>query len=289
MLSLRIGGVPEHFNLPWRLAIEEGIFAQKQIDLQWTDHAGGTGSLMQALQEKHLDLAIALTEGAVAHIIQGQEAALLKIYVQSPLHWGVYVAAQSPYQHIEELQGKPYAFRRFGSGSHLMAYVHAQELGWTLEKSAFVLLKDLHGMRQGLQEGKADLFMWEKAMTQPYVNSGELRHIATCITPWPCFVLVVRRAIYAQAPEAIAQICEAINGYCKNFKQREGLSALVAARYQLPLRDVEQWLSETEWASDNQVPEAMLEEVVARLQQLQLIPQEANFKDLIISLSNKSV
>ncbi len=283
MLSLRIGGVPEHFNLPWRLAIEEGIFAQHHIDLQWTDHAGGTGSLMQALQEARLDLAIALTEGTVANIIQGNEASLLKIYVQSPLHWGIYVAAQSPYQHLEELQGKRYAISRFGSGSHLMAYVQAQQLGWHIATDDFVLLKDLQGMRQGLQEGLAEVFMWEKAMTQPYVNSGELRHIATCITPWPCFVLVVRRAVYAQHPEAIAQICEAINGYCRHFKQREGLAALVAERYQLPLPDVEQWLSETEWASDNHIPEEVLQKVMQSLLDLKIIPQKMDLKDLIIS------
>ena len=28
MKGLKIGGVPEHFNLPWRLAIEEGKFSE---------------------------------------------------------------------------------------------------------------------------------------------------------------------------------------------------------------------------------------------------------------------
>jgi sulfonate transport system substrate-binding protein len=26
LVGLKIGGVPEHFNLPWRLAIEDGKF-----------------------------------------------------------------------------------------------------------------------------------------------------------------------------------------------------------------------------------------------------------------------
>jgi hypothetical protein len=34
-------GVPEHFNLPWHLAIENR-FNQQNIDLQWTDVPEGT-------------------------------------------------------------------------------------------------------------------------------------------------------------------------------------------------------------------------------------------------------
>ncbi|HBO30887.1 MAG TPA: ABC transporter substrate-binding protein, partial [Leeuwenhoekiella sp.] len=29
MTTIRIGGVPEHFNLPIHLCIEEGLFAEK--------------------------------------------------------------------------------------------------------------------------------------------------------------------------------------------------------------------------------------------------------------------
>lgn len=37
MVQIRIGGVPEHFNLPWHLAIEDGAFKEAGIDLQWQD------------------------------------------------------------------------------------------------------------------------------------------------------------------------------------------------------------------------------------------------------------
>jgi len=41
--SLRVGGVPEHFNLPWQLAAERDVFSNHEIDLSWTMYAGGTG------------------------------------------------------------------------------------------------------------------------------------------------------------------------------------------------------------------------------------------------------
>ena len=33
MKRFKIGGVPEHFNLPWRLAIEEGKFRELDVEL----------------------------------------------------------------------------------------------------------------------------------------------------------------------------------------------------------------------------------------------------------------
>jgi len=44
MTKIRIGGVPEHFNLPWHLAIEKGEFKKLDIDVSWTDFKGGTGA-----------------------------------------------------------------------------------------------------------------------------------------------------------------------------------------------------------------------------------------------------
>ena len=38
MLRLKIGGVPEHFNLPWKLSIEEGRFREKNIYLHLSIH-----------------------------------------------------------------------------------------------------------------------------------------------------------------------------------------------------------------------------------------------------------
>ena len=48
MTTIKVAGVPEHFNLPWHLAIENGAFTQEDIDLQWQDYPGG--SIAQAFR-----------------------------------------------------------------------------------------------------------------------------------------------------------------------------------------------------------------------------------------------
>jgi ABC-type nitrate/sulfonate/bicarbonate transport system substrate-binding protein len=284
MISLRLGGVPEHFNLPWRLAIEEGIFKNQNIDLQWIDHAGGTGSMTKALQDADLDMAICLTEGIVADIVKGNKAKIVKVYVQSPLTWGIYVNALRTIQTVEELEGKFFGISRFGSGSHLMAYVKAQDLGWDTKKMQFVLLKNLEGIREGLQNNLADAFMWEKVMTQPYVDSGELRFIGECITPWSCFVLAVREDILTKHTETIKKITEIINQYVQGFKQRPHIIELLAQRYQIDLEDTAHWLHQTVWAENNDVPEAMIEKVQKTLQELEIIKEMKPYKDLVYPL-----
>lgn len=266
---MRIGGVPEHFNLPWRLAIEEGFFTDhlpaKGPALEWTDFPGGTGAMTAALRNGELDLALLLTEGIVADMVNGNDARLLKIYVQSPLDWGIFVNGLSGIDSVSGLADVRYAVSRLGSGSHLMACVNALQHGWNPAQLPFVPLQNLDGMRRGLRNGEADVFMWEKVMTQPHVDSGELRRVGVCPTPWPCFVLAARREVIEREPEKLKAICAGINAFCHDFKSRPGLADTIAERYQLPLAHVQQWLHETRWATDNAIDLQMLENVMDTL------------------------
>ena len=80
-----IGGVPEHFNLPWYLALEQGLFQQQNVNLTWTDYPGGTGAMAKDLRAGTLDIAVLLTEGIVADIAKGNESKIVQVYVESPL------------------------------------------------------------------------------------------------------------------------------------------------------------------------------------------------------------
>jgi len=76
MKTIKIAGVPEHFNLPWHLCIENGEFEAEEIDLQWTDVPEGTGKLCQMLRDKETDIAVILTEGIIKDIVAGNSAGL---------------------------------------------------------------------------------------------------------------------------------------------------------------------------------------------------------------------
>lgn len=45
LVKLRVGGVPEHFNYPWHLAIERNLFAKYGVEVEWVEIKLGTGIL----------------------------------------------------------------------------------------------------------------------------------------------------------------------------------------------------------------------------------------------------
>ena len=74
MKTIRVGGVPEHFNLPWHLAIADYNRSQTAFNLVWIDFPGGTGDMCKALRNEAIDAVVVLTEGILKDIDTGNPA-----------------------------------------------------------------------------------------------------------------------------------------------------------------------------------------------------------------------
>ena len=270
-VHFRIGGVPEHFNLPWHLAIDEGWFEKESIQLTWKDYPGGTGAMAKDLRSGELDIAVLLTEGIVADIAKGNPSKIVSMYVQSPLLWGIHVPATSSFTNIEQLPRKRYAISRMGSGSHLMAYVDARQRGWQLTEEQLVIVGDLNGAREAFKMNKADIFMWERFMTQPFVDKGEFRRLGECPTPWPCFVIAARQEIINQFGHQVEKLLQVIFQASKRFMEDETSPGLVARNFGLSMQDAATWFALTKWAQTSHVPESILLNVANTLLELHLI------------------
>lgn len=272
MKNVNIIGVPEHFNFPWQLAIEEGAFEARGINLQWKDIPEGTGKMAQLLQDNETDLAIILTEGIVKSITEGNPSKIVQKYIATPLLWGIHVAEKSDYNTLGDLKSKTAAISRYGSGSHLMAYVNAQKEDWDTKDLKFDVVNNLDGAIASLTEGKADYFMWERFTTKPLVDQGIFRRITDCPTPWPCFVIAATDKFIAENSGALAHILEIINVYTSDFKRIPSIDRTLANTYQQQLEDIQHWLSLTEWGQQNMDrPELQL--VQHTLKDLELIDE----------------
>lgn len=274
MQKITIGGVPEHFNLPWHLAIEDHKFEDKNIDLQWKEFPGGTGAMCTALRDNSIDMAVILTEGIIKDISNGNPSKIVKIYVESPLLWGIHVAKNSSFDSVASLKNAKIAISRYGSGSHLMAKVNAIKQGFNIEELEYVLVKNLDGGVAALSEGTAHYFMWEHFMTKPYVDNGTFRRIDNIETPWPCFVIAVRNNILENNSEAIKTIIEVINKQLESFKtplENEQLIKLFSKRYQLQIEDVKTWLSLTKWNRDKYVSIKLINSIQNKLKAFDVI------------------
>lgn len=250
MEGFKIGGVPEHFNLPWRTCIEEGRFRKEGIQLHWSDMGGGTGQMIRGLENKTLDVAVLLTEGITKAILQGLDAKILKVYVTTPLHWGIHVPYNGNINSVEQLENQTFAISREGSGSHLMAYVKASQEGWDPEKLKFNIIGDVYGGLWALENNEAQAFLWEKYTTHPYTEQKKCKYIGEVVTPWPCFVIAVRTEIYEENKETLDRMCEIVSEKAKELKGNENVVDIISWRYNLRHGQVENWLNETDWNYD---------------------------------------
>lgn len=274
MIGLKIGGVPEHFNLPWRLAIEEGKFKEIGLDLHWSDMSGGTGQMIRGLETGSLDIAVLLTEGISKAILQGTKAKIIQVYVVSPLRWGIHVPFNSDINSIDDLEGKTFAISREGSGSHLMTYIKADQEGWDPKKLKFNIVGDIYGGLWALEHNEAQGFLWEKYTTHPFVEQEKCKLLDEVVTPWPCFVIAVRNEVAENQKEILEKMCQIVNAMAFAIKTDPNAVEILSWRYNLRTPQVLSWLSETDWNYEGKEYHESFDKVIKYLLKLNLISSE---------------
>jgi ABC-type nitrate/sulfonate/bicarbonate transport system substrate-binding protein len=203
MTTVRVAGVPEPYNLPWHLARENGHFASAGLDLHWYTVSEGTGRMCQMLRDGELDMAVLVTEGAVRDILNGGPHRIVSGFVESPLPWGVHVPAGAALHTDPDLCGIPYAISRLGSGSHIMAMLHARRMGWQPGPEDLVVVHNMEGAARRMATGEPLIFLWETYVTSRYVRSGVMRHMGEVRGDWPGFVIVARTGLEGEVQAAV--------------------------------------------------------------------------------------
>ncbi|MEE2802751.1 MAG: substrate-binding domain-containing protein [Bacteroidota bacterium] len=281
--TIRIGGVPEHFNLPWHLAIEDKAFEKVGLDLQWQDIPEGTGRMSKMLRDDELDVACILTDGIVKDIIAGNPSKILQVYVQTPLLWGVHAPGTIEANNTRQLEDGKIAISRYGSGSHLMSYLMAKKHGWDTTELDFELVHTLDGAVEALSNNKAQLFLWERYMTQPLVDRGVFKRLETIATTWPSFVIAAREESIKEKEEALSKMLYVINTYTADFKLIPSIDRTIAAHYDLQVGDVQQWMLRTEY-SDDQLWDTTVDTILEEFTAVGIIDKEVKLEELIKDL-----
>jgi len=286
MKRFKIGGVPEHFNLPWKLAIEERKLVDLGVELHWSDMTGGTGQMIKGLQTGTLDIAVLLTEGITKSILQGLEATILTVYVTTPLHWGIHVPYHSEIKNVNQLENQTFAISREGSGSHLMSYVLAQQENWDLNTLKFNVVGDVYGGLWALENNQAQAFLWEKYTTHPFTEQKKCRYIDEVVTPWPCFVIAVRNEIIAENRMVLSEVSKQVHAIANELKMNPNAAEILAWRYNLKIDQVQNWLMETDWNYNNSLMLDSFQNVVNSLESLQLINsnEKVNWKEKLFGV-----
>ncbi len=281
MNAVRLAGVPEHFNMPWQLLIQSKKLNKKGINLIWQDFPAGTGAMIEALNANEVDVAMLLTEGAIKGIDNGGKYKIVSFYVDSPLVWGIHVPASSDYQTMSDVKGKKYAISRYGSGSHLMSYVDAQQRGWPTDNLKFELVENLEGARQAFKEKSADVFYWEKFTTKKYVDSGEFRRIGECPTPYACFVICVSEKALKEKKEQVFKVLKAAMKAGEKLHKNPDNINIIATHYQISAEDISVWLQDVKWSKSIKISKKAIKKALKMLKSLSLIDSQLKFKNLV--------
>jgi ABC-type nitrate/sulfonate/bicarbonate transport system substrate-binding protein len=284
--ALRVAGVPEHFNTPFHYARERGLYEQQGgFSVDWTFHPGGTGAMAIALEEDTADVAVMLSEGAVAKIANGSPSMIVGTYVSSPLTWGVHVAHGSPLQSVEDLKGRVFGVSRLGSGSHLMAYVMGHQLGWNIRGGDCPLevVGSLESAQEAMSDNRIEAFMWEKFTTKHLVDNGEWRRIGEVPTPWPCFVFVASNKALKERANDISALIGITRQMCEEVKMNENDVSVdyVSKHHRMSVHDARVWLDSTEWSCASEVNLSTLRKTSEFLEILGQIPAVPLPADLV--------
>jgi ABC-type nitrate/sulfonate/bicarbonate transport system substrate-binding protein len=276
LTTLTIAGVPEHFNLPWQLALENNVFKEAGVDLQWQFNKAGTGAMVKALRDNTIDMSIVLTEGIVAAIINGLKAKIVKPYITTPLIWGIHTGINSGVKNVLECNTCRIAISRFGSGSHLMPKIDAELNNRSIEKSAFIEVSDIEGALKSLNNSESELFYWEKFTTKTYVDQGLIRRVGEFTTPWPCFLIAASEKAIAEKKEAIGTVLDIITKVSRTYAGSPDAVQMLIDRYAMKPEDATAWFYSTDWSYDHTISAKMLQNVMHALKKVEVINETVN-------------
>ncbi|KAF8460676.1 hypothetical protein BDZ91DRAFT_700235 [Kalaharituber pfeilii] len=206
---LRVGYVPEHFSTPLHLLADTILSSLPQppsVVVQLVPFPSGTGHMITSLDSRTIDVAVGLTEGFIAGLCKPTPPhyRLIGSYVSSPLRWAVSTGSSRKSELVDpetgklKLKAKKLGVSRIGSGSYVMGYVLADREGWLedgKEPFEFVVLNDFKGLRDGVNNGVADAFMWEYFTSKKYYETKEITHISDLPTPWPSWHIVAHTSL----------------------------------------------------------------------------------------------
>ena len=178
--------------------------------------------MITALRGNEIDVAIGLTEGWVAGLLNKDTLKSIRngqmedggyrivgTWVENPLRWAIVTGrGREDVNGVDDLgrlnnQGElKVGVSRMGSGSHVMASVLARERGWEMgDGMKPVVLGPFKELRDGVNDGSADFFMWEHYTTKTYWEGaeqggkGEVEWIGEMYTPWPSWHVAARSGL----------------------------------------------------------------------------------------------
>ena len=283
-MSITVACVPEHFSQPlFELSQDSTAFSKEGLVLKLITSPGGTGQMIEFLETDKSDIAVALTEGIVLRAINDllhnteDPIQILGSYVESPLIWSIAIHPNATYKSINDLKNARIGISRFGSGSHIMAFVMGLQNNWPKHNYTFVEMRDIKGLLNGMENNEIDCFLWERVTTKPYYDQKLLKMLDIVIAPWPAFCLATKKSLsISKASKFNIGVKQAIDTFVKDF-QTTGIAKIMENKqlHYPTATDIQDWFSNVKFSSNTSIHlRKSLQNCIANLKDANLLNLE---------------
>lgn len=293
----------EHFSTPLE-------FAKKHygLDAKLIPYPSGTGHMVTALQSNEIDIGVGLTEGWIAALGKAQAAkedagfSVVGTYVETPLCWAISTGARrNELNGIQDLKSKKVGVSRIGSGSYVMSFVLADQQGWldtTSDSPPFPVepLNTFANLRDGVNDGTADFFMWEHFTSKRYYDNGEIKRIGEIYTPWSSWKIVAANHLlnpknWSSSPNAskpvltgeLDDVMDKVNKGVRHFEEnQEEAVQYISTKLDYSEEDAREWLKTVRFAKDVKgVDKEVVNKTVGILQKAGVLGGQVDQKTMI--------
>jgi sulfonate transport system substrate-binding protein len=161
-----------------------------------------------------------------------------------------------------------------------MAYLLSKREGWDLKNIPFIEVGNFTGALKEFNENPDRVFLWERFMTKPYVDSGTLKKLGEIPTPWPSFCIVAKNEIIESNRDVLIEIMNIISTYTYKFKQNTLESIDYISNYfDFSIADMKEWIIGTDWNYYLDKPELKLAGVMEFLKEMNLVDSASSELD----------
>ena len=283
-MSIKFGGVPEHYNAPFHKLLRDDCTENVVI---WKSYPSGTGAMLEAIDKDEIDVAVVLTEGAVKHSVLTERCKILGTFVNSPLFWGVHVRPDSGIDDMSILNSRLsnliIGISRYGSGSHLMALVHASRLG--LFAPSFQIVDTMAGAAEAMDKNEIDVFLWDITTADYYTRKNVWKTIGKVSGDWPAFVFIVNSNANDQLIKIANACISQLEKSCIALKSG-GISSVeyLCTQHGISVNQAEEFLGMISWNSKNELNRDAIGRVIEALVMANIIDsKQVDLDRLVVS------
>ena len=137
------------------------------------------------------------------------------------------------------------------SGSYVMGFVLADTKGWLKDSGdppfEVVPLQTFAKLREAVNDGTADFFMWEHFTSKKYYDNGEIKRVGEIYTPWSSWKIVAQDAHDQRLPDMFEKINQGIKYFEEHQEEAVGY---ISTNLDYSKEDAQKWLKTVKFAAD---------------------------------------